>query len=535
MPKIVITLLFSICILSSQAQTPDANYQQRYKNAVGLYSSNDFLPAANEFSLLINPPIKNDLVPYSHYYYALSALKLNRFGEGQQMLQQLRDRFPTWNKMDDVNYLSADLAFRQKQIGRALGYLQAINSQTIKQDGEQLEKYYIGQIKDAATLKMLYQQFPYDLVISQTLATLPKTQPTNASQNPAKTKKTGINVAVLFPFKIDDFLIEQRDRNNQFAYDLYDGMKMAQTQLLQEGITLNLTTFDAGNDIKTTADILNSVSFQQSDLVFGPLYSETAKLVADYAETNKKYLILPTAVTNEVLNNRKNTFLTHSTFETQASEIFDFMKIQNATYPKKIAIFYNPTRRDSLLASAFRTKALASGFQVLDYRKTREKIDSTSTIDERNRPSYVFVSSTNDNDGNKVSAMLSKKRLSVPMAVTSSAFDWNKTSMSSISNRNMFLVGNDFIDQNKQQVRDFQKIYVTKRNTIPSVYVMQGYDMMLFYGRMFQKYKTNLNVGLSMQKYDEYLLQGFDYTISNDNKASTYFKLEDARLVTIEK
>ena len=312
-------------------------------------------------------------------------------------------------------------------------------------------------------------------------------------------------------------------------------MKMAQTQLLQEGIAINLTTFDTGNDVKTTTDILNSVSFQQSDLVFGPLYSETAKLVADYAETNKKYLILPTAVTNEVLNNRKNTFLTHSTFETQASEIFHFMKIQNATYPKKIAIFYNPTRRDSLLASAFRTKALASGFQVLDYRKTREKIDSTSTIDERNRPSYVFVSSTNDNDGNKVSAMLSKKRLSVPMAVTSSAFDWNKTSMSSISGRNMFLVGNDFIDQNKQQVRDFQKMYVTKRNTIPSIYVMQGYDMMLFYGRMFQKYKTNLNVGLSMQKYDEYLLQGFDYTISNDNKASTYFKLEDARLVTIEK
>ena len=66
------------------------------------------------------------------------------------------------------------------------------------------------------------------------------TQPTTTN---TKAKKQGLNVAVLFPFRLDDFAIDQRERSNQYAFDYFEGMKMAQSKLNQEGINVNFTTF----------------------------------------------------------------------------------------------------------------------------------------------------------------------------------------------------------------------------------------------------------------------------------------------------
>lgn len=556
------TLLLLLFPVLLHAQTANTAYERDYKRAIGLFKMGDYVLAINDLGVLTGRKYNNSITPYAHYYYALASQRIGRFAEAKQMLQQLRERFPDWTKMEDVNYLMADLAFQEKQFGEGLDYLLNLTNPQIKRDADALKKYRFLAIKDLAYLKNLYQQYPNDRILGIALIDLIQQSATNKADlelsdqltnrfgvtpisKPASTTITPIasggafqkgyyNVSVLLPFKLDDFEEGQRARANQFAYDMYEGMKLAKTKLQQEGILVNLFAYDLANQPNDMTDLTNNSNFAQSDFVVGPLYIEPAKIAADFAEANKVYLLQPTAVTAELITNRTHTFLLQPTLERQTSQLFDFAQSLQPT-AKKIAIYYGASRRDSTTAAWYRTKATAAGMQVLDFRKTREKLDSTASIGDYNKPAHVALFSSNDNDGLKVVNMLNKRRINTPLMATATAFDLARVSGAAFSGRPIYLINNEYIDISKPQVRDFQAQYMTKRNTVPSVYAMQGYDIVLFFGRMIHKHKTQLRAGLDTSNYssDDYLLSGFNYQKSNDNQVVPILKIEDLRLVQV--
>ena len=556
-------LLFLPALL--HAQMADLSYERDYKRAVGLFKTGEYALAINDLGPLTLRRYNNSLVPFAHYYSALASQKLNRVAESRQMLQQLRERFPDWKKMDEVNYLLADLTFREKQFGQALDYLQDIPEGLMKRDVELLKKNYIAPLQDLNYLKNLNRQYPSDRVVALALVDLIQRNSTDKADlalSDELTNRFGVtlnkssaaqassitpirqglmfqrgyyNVSVLLPFKLEEFAPNQRVRANQFAFDMYEGMKLAKTKLQQEGIIVNLFAYDLGNEAVKMVEYTNSSNFIQSDLIVGPMYVEPAKVAADFAETNKIYLLQPTAVTTELLNNHANTFLLQPTLERQTAQVLTFAQALPSAMGKKVAIYYGSSRRDSTTAAWYRTKATAAGLQIVDFRKTREKLDSTASIADWNKPAHVALFSSNDNDGNKVLAMLNKRRVNAPFLATATAFDFTKSTNALLSGRELYLIDNEFIDNSKPQVRDFQIQYMAKRNTVPSVYAMQGYDIVLFFGRMIHKHKSQLRAGLDSRVYeDDYLLTGFNYQKSNDNQAVSILKVEDLRLTQIK-
>ena len=556
-------LLFLPALL--HAQMADLSYERDYKRAVGLFKTGEYALAINDLGPLTLRRYNNSLVPFAHYYSALASQKLNRVAESRQMLQQLRERFPDWKKMDEVNYLLADLTFREKQFGQALDYLQDIPEGLMKRDVELLKKNYIAPLQDLNYLKNLNRQYPSDRVVALALVDLIQRNSTDKADlalSDELTNRFGVtlnkssaaqassitpirqglmfqkgyyNVSVLLPFKLEEFAPNQRVRANQFAFDMYEGMKLAKTKLQQEGIIVNLFAYDLGNEAVKMVEYTNSSNFIQSDLIVGPMYVEPAKVAADFAETNKIYLLQPTAVTTELLNNHANTFLLQPTLERQTAQVLTFAQALPSAMGKKVAIYYGSSRRDSTTAAWYRTKATAAGLQIVDFRKTREKLDSTASIADWNKPAHVALFSSNDNDGNKVLAMLNKRRVNAPFLATATAFDFTKSTNALLSGRELYLIDNEFIDNTKPQVRDFQIQYMAKRNTVPSVYAMQGYDIVLFFGRMIHKHKSQLRAGLDSRVYeDDYLLTGFNYQKSNDNQAVSILKVEDLRLTQIK-
>ena len=545
-----------------QAQGVDAAYERDYKRAIGLFKTAKYALVINDLGPLTARKYGNALTPYAHYYYALASQKLNRVSEARQMLQQLRERFPDWKKMEEVNYLMADLTFREKQFGEALDYLQDLTDPQLKKDADALKKYYLAPVQSLEYLKTLNRQYPKDRTLGIALIDLIQRTSTSkadlelsdqltntfgiATNKPAIStaitpvkqsssfQKGYYNVSVLLPFKLEEFSPNQRVRANQFAYDMYEGMKLAKEKLKQEGIIVNLFAYDLGSDAVKMAEITNNSNFVQSDLIVGPMYSEPAKVAADFAEANKIYLLQPTAVTTELLTNHPNTFLLQSSLERQTTQLLAYAQSLPSALGKKVAIYYGSSRRDSITAAWYKTKAVAAGLQVIDFRKTREKLDSAASIADWNKPAHVALFSSNDNDGNKVVSLLAKRRISAPLMATATAFDFSKASGGSFLNRELYVIDSEFVDNTKPQVRDFQLQYMAKRNMVPSVYAMQGYDVMLFFGRMIYKYKAQLRVGMDAQVYeDDYLLSGFNYQKSNDNQAISILKVEDLRLVLV--
>ncbi|MDF7818441.1 ABC transporter substrate-binding protein [Runella sp. MFBS21] len=552
-------LFFFLSPLLLQAQGTDANYERDYKSAVSLYKSGDYTAALRSLTPLTAAKYQNGLTPFAHYYWALASLKTNRFGESRQMLHQLRERFPDWKKMDDVLYLQADLAFRDKQFGQALDYLQDITSAVVKKDAENLKKVYVNQVQDLAYLKNLYRQHPSDRVVAQKIIDLIQQTSndkadlelsdqltnrfgivpakTTSSVNPIKKGQNNLqkgyyNIGVALPFKLREFSPSQRFRNNQFAYDMYEGMKMAKAKLQQEGILVSLFSYDVGSEPEEMLDVVNNTNFAQTDLLFGPVYSEPAKLAADYADNNNIFFIHPTTLTTDILTNHPNTLLLQPSFERQADKSFEFMRSLPASMGRKVAIYYGSARRDSVLAAAYKSKVDAAGYQTVDFRKTREKIDSAATISEANKPSHVAVFSSSEGDGTKVLAMLTKKRLKPPVLTTSTSFNLQTFQPALIEGHTVYWLDTEFVDITKPQVREFQTLYFNKRNTIPSIYAMQGYDALLFFGRMLHKYRNQLRNGLETRTYeDDYLLSGFNYRNSSDNQVVPILTLDDMHWV----
>ncbi|WP_428666220.1 ABC transporter substrate-binding protein [Runella sp.] len=552
--------LLLICLFPFMlhAQGVDATYEREYKRGVALYKSGDFASAISALTPLTARKYTHGLAPFAHYYWSLATLKTNRLAESRQMLMQLRERFPDWKKMDDVRYVLADIAFQEKQFGEALDYLEEISNASVKKETESLKRFYVNKLQDIAYLKSLNRQHPSDKTVALALidmiqrtsneksdlelsdqltnrfgavASKPSTAVSPVRQGGNNLQKGYYNVAVALPFRLQEFNPNQRARSNQFAFDMYEGMKLAKMKLQQEGILVNLFTYDVGNDPEDMLNVVNNANFVQTDLLIGPVYNEPAKLAADYAETNNVFFIHPTSLATDILVNHPNTLLLQPSFERQAQQGFDFMRSQPSPI-RKVAIYYGSTRRDSTLAAAYRIKATDAGYQTIDFRKTREKLDSAATITELNKPGHVAVFSSTETDGTKVMNMLTKRRLTVPLLASSLAFNMQNIVPAALAGREVYIIDTEFIDTSKQSVRDFQMNYLTKRNTIPSVYSMQGYDAVLFFGRLLHKYRNQVRSGLDTRTYnDDYLLSGFNYKSSNDNQMVPIVKMDDMRWI----
>ena len=540
------------------AQLFENNTEKDYKNSLLIYKSGRYEEAMASFAPLTDRRYNNNYTPFAHYYYALCANKLSRPTEARLMLKQLIERFPNWKNIDEAYYLMADACFKGNRHEEALDYLQNIGDPAVKKDAENIKRLYVSQLPDLSRLKSIQREHPSDRAIGLALVDLIQKTSNDKSDlalSDAITNRFGVaiatgptvsapirrptsnwqkgyfNVAVMFPFRFKNIDPAARNRSNQFALDMYEGIKLAKAKLQTENIIVNLFAYDVGTSQDDIVGVVNNSNFDQTDFIIGPLYNESSKVASLHAEENKIFMVHPTGMNTELILNHPNSFLLKPTFESQAAKALAFAGTLSMTN-KKVAIYYGTSKRDSTLAAAYQNAAKVAGYQIIDFRKTREKLDSTAAISAYNKPAHVFVSSSEDTDGQKVLGMMSKKRVDAPTLITATAFDFQRTSGSFFSGKEIYLLDLDYINTNRQVVRDFQASYMAKRNMIPSVYAMAGYDLMLFYGRMLQRYKDRLKAGLSLKKYeDDYLLSGFDYTKTNENQVVPIVKFEDYHFV----
>lgn len=588
--RIRLWLLVTCCLLAfkplngSAQITPEA--ERRYKAAVKLVQLGDYERAKAELSPLTQRV--NGLAPFAHYYYAVAAYRQRNFSQARLMLSQLSQRFPDWRKADEASYLYAAASMELGQYEDAMATLKRIADPELKPDVSRMERYFFPKIKELSRLKALQREYPEnknlalalidriqqtstdkaDLELSDRLTNrfgdpslvteeIPAKQSTSSSSNPPKkansTKAKGVyNVAVLFPFKLEGAESDRSVRSNQFIYDLYEGMKLAKAKLQTEGITVNLFAYDLDNDEDKTLDLINNPTFtQNADLIVGPMYAEPNRLVTSFATQSEIPLINPIATGRDLVLGQPLAYLAQPSLNQQAEKAFAF--VQTLGLPRRAAIYFGSSRKDSTLAALYQAELKKKGYQIVEFRKitgssatiattlrigtppsTVSSSTAISTITSSTMPGHVFLASSNDEDGPRLSEALSRRRVSAPLIATSSSFDFYQNSMSTFTRRDLYLLYPDFIDRSRSIVQDFEKAYLNERHIIPSVFAAQGYDMLLFFGR--QLYRTGLpvkNQSTMRSDGDDYLLSGFDYSQGNENQLVPIVKFEGGRFTKI--
>ena len=578
------------CFLSATAQE-SPNDQKRYQAAVRLVQTGEYERAKAELDPLIQRG--GPLSPYANYYYALAAFRQKKYDSARLMLKQLMTLFPDWRKMNDAQYLLAAVCMETSQYEDGLTALQRIGEPGLRLEAANLEQNFIGRITDLNRLKQINRSFPENRTVGLALIDLiqrtssdkddlelsdrltnrfgvpgvvtvrpstPVSTTTNAPANRPVVRlnhaKGYYNVAVMLPFRLDDFDADKRLRTNQYVYDLYDGIKMAKAKLQEEGITVNLFAYDVENDANRTLELVNSPNFAQTDLIIGPLYVEPNRIASAYANQNNMLLVNPIATGSELVADQPMSFLAQPSVNRQAQKAAEQARTLAGTGGgRRAAIYFGATRKDSLLASAYQTELKRQNYQIVDFRKVGGSVQAMADamqfvgMTTATRPvsaagvsassaitlSHIFFASSNDDDGSRMLDALSRRRVSGPLIATAGAFDYYRNSMSTFTRRDLYLLYPGYIDTTREPVVLFQEQYVAKRNTIPSVFAHEGYDMMLFFGRQIAKNGVSLRnrTNLRSNPDDDYVLSGFDYSQTNENQVVPIVKYEDGRFVKI--
>ncbi len=600
---IVFSALGLVAGQAARAQAP-ADAQKRYKAAVRLVQTGDYTHAKTDLNAIIQRG--DTYAPYAHYYYALAGFRQKDFTSARLMLKQLMSRFPNWSKMNDAQYLFAAVCMETGQYEDGLTALQRIGDPALRPDVVKMEQYFLGRITNLNRLKQINREYPdnrnvglalidliqrtatdkSDLELSDRLTNRfglparpvavsqpvsgPVSRPTTGTATPASMSSRPVrakgyyNVAVLFPFRIDEFDADKRGRTNQYAYDLYDGIKMAKTHLQDEGITVNLFAYDIDNDANKALELISSPAFAQTDLIIGPLYTEPNRIATAFANQNGVALINPIATSSELIANQPMAFLAQPSVVRQAQKAAEQARTLNGS--RRAAVYFGTARKDSLLALAYQAELKRLNYQIVDFRRLgggaqamaeamtfsgpgtsmlgtptpnpsvqNPSVPGTAPVE---RPGislgHVFFASSNDDDGPRLLDALSRRRVSGPVIATASAFDYYRNSISTFTRRDLYLLYPDFMDTSRPAVTEFQEQYAAKRNLIPSVFACQGYDLMLFFGRQLARSGLLSTSRANLRSdTDDYLLSGFDYTQNNENLIVPIVKYEDGRFVKI--
>jgi len=549
---IFLFLSYSTIAQQQQASLSDNDYLLRYKKAVQLYADQKYFEAKEILLPLTGKKYTNTVSPYAHYYYALSAFKLNKFYDARTTLKQLFERFPDWRKMEDATYLYANIAFAENKPDEALQYLNRIASKAWRADIENMQYTYLSKIKELSQLKNLYQKSPDNPVLAQLIvdniqnsknasrADLELSDQltnqfnlggdTSGKSKKSKSKESDniINVAVMLPFRLFEFDPNRTSRANQYVYDMFAGMKLAQEKLASEQINLNLYAFDLERDAKHASNVINNRAFEKVDLIIGPLYPEVNKVTTSFIKSSDAIQVHPLSNNLQLVSNEKSVFLASPSYEAQAAKAIEY--ISNEKSARSVAIYYGSTRKDSTFAYIYRDKALEKGLSVL----TIKKYNGPEDIDVKRKPDHIFISGSEQNLGAKIISALDKKRINAPIVAASAAFDFEGASLN-IFNRDLYLIQLDYMDREKEEVKNFRSAYINSHNIAPSYYSYLGYDMVLFYGRMLKSGPNKLRNNLDSIEYTQgYTLDGFDYTSkSNENKIVPIIRYQDGKFIEV--
>ncbi|WP_461132147.1 ABC transporter substrate-binding protein [Spirosoma lituiforme] len=561
--------------------------QRRYSTAVRLVKAGDYERAKPDLNGLIQQ--RGVLAPYASYYYALATFRQRNYSQSRLMLKQLMELFPDWRKMDEASYLLAANDMELGQYEEALTILQPIRDPALRPSVTKLEQHFLPRITDLNRVKQLNKAFPGDRVVGLLLIDLIQrtssdkddlelsdrltnrfgvppaqtaapaavsaqasgTRSTTAVTQPVRnTRAKGYyNVAVMFPFRVEEFSGDKRLRANQYVYDLYNGIKLAKAKLQEEGITVNLFAYDLDNDANKALELVNSPAFAQTDLIIGPLYAEPNRIASAYANQNNIPLLNPIATSSDLVANQPMSFLAQPSLNQQAQKVAE--QVRNLNGGRRVAIYFGQARKDSLLASAYQAEMKRQNYQVVDFRKVGGNAQSMADAMQFGGPTaasrpasaptqagislgHVFLVSANEGDGARMLDALSRRKVSGALIATASAFNFYQNPMSTFTRRELYLLYPDFIDSTREPVNLFQEEYIAKRNTIPSVFASEGYDMMLFFGRQLAKNGLSPRTRINLRSdTDDYLLSGFDYTENNENQIVPIVKYEDGRFVKI--
>ncbi|MEL7062996.1 MAG: ABC transporter substrate-binding protein [Bacteroidota bacterium] len=531
---------------------------RRYKAAKKYYTTANYEAAKAILAPLTDLAQKNDITPYALFYYALSAYHNEEAALAENILMTLAAEFPGWEQQDEVWYWLGQLRCEAKDHSAGLAYLAKISDQSLEKSVEQMKGHFLQQLDDLEALQTLHRQYPEDSVVAKALLDLMARQPFikrdlalmhtltrdfdltvmdhDPLQNVASLKKNSYNVAVFFPFFVDEVDYEEEESSNAFVIALYQGIKMAVAALADQGVNINLFAYDTKKDPETTAALLEQEELKGMDLIIGPLYAATIPLVAEFAQAHQINVFNPLSENADVVRENPFVFLFQSSLETQARKAAEFT-LQHVEEDSRVGIIYGTSSKDFIRAHAYKQYIEHSTGQEVAMMLALAPEDASSllsTLNEAKRAdqneeeeapmlnldhlTHLYLASEDELTVASVLSAVAITRLKPYIIGHEAWLQQSLLTVDQLQQLRLYLLAPHHVDYTKESIHAFRSSFYDQSAQYPTHYACVGYEMMLFLGQMLGQHGVYFQKHWEQQFAPGTLFQGVSYGKHHDNQ-----------------
>lgn len=567
---VLIIILFGLMI-SPALMAQD--YKRQYKSAREFFDNKNYGLAMEAFKPLIVYDKDNPFLEHSSFFYALSAYHQKFPAVAKDMLLQIKQLYPTWSQMPEVNYWMAKIYFDQRQYFQAMQMLREYPVLNQQKNVSEMKRYYLKDIEDVEVLRMMWEEHPQDTVVAKLLARAISKQPFldqdtklidslitkfnfdrtefEASLKPVNVFKDKYVVSLLFPFLAKTLEPTTSTKVNQSILDLYLGIKMAVDTLKSQGINIDLRSYDTERSTAVTVALLEMEELKSSDLLVGPLFQNQTQLVRDFSINNKINMISPVSSNTEFLGPNPFALLLQPSNETIGKRSAEWIA---ANVPNKnCMVFYGETPKDTVTAASFlkRAKELELNI-VLAEKVSREnsgsifnKLATPVEYDEFKNPiefelkvdsiGSVFMASDDPILYTKVISGVDTRGDSVIIVGNESWLNNAAANFATYERLHITMAAPTFTKLSSANYRNFRKAFIRKHGVIPTENSKIGYEFMWFVGHSLKAYGVYFQEGIREKSFvPGHLFKGYDFSEGQSNQFVPFIHFEGGEVEFIE-
>ncbi len=399
-------------------------------------------------------------------------------------------------------------------------------------------------------------------------------------------KKDSYAVALVLPFMFDSLQNPQSVIANGIIFDLYQGMQLARDSLAASGIDLRLFPFDTKKVGYKTREIVRSGSLKDADVIIGPLYQEPNQLISIFSKENEIPIINPLSSNGNVINDNRYAYLFKPSYDTQGKKAGEYAA-KTFTRNKRAMILFE-TERDQVVAEAYKTVLEADSFEIVLYDQltdeyarqlqadfteqyeevldslSQEAIDSIALIPNRfvrsriirdeetgrilngrdgedsvqyyevkfviptDTIGHIFAATSSNLLANNVISLTEVRGDSISIMGYSDWLRFRLVSYNQLERLGVSMIHSSFINEAAELVAEkIRKVFATE----PSIYHMQGFELIMQLGKLFNDHGKYFQRGLVTGDYlDGFLMEGLTFGPYSDNQVVPIVRIDGLQL-----
>lgn len=587
--RLAFLVFFSLIIGYSHAQKVSPE-ESRYTNARELLELGKYSMAMQAFEPLTSSFDGNKYTKISSFYYAVAAYNNGQKHVAKDMFLQVIQKYPSWEKLDEVNLWLANIYLDEGNIEQGLNYASFIKNPEIKRQATELKKDYLKALS-FNELDSLLQGNPSDVAMATCLADKIIEMPIDEQDRDylenivsvfeldkskyrideelKSVKKDNYNVAIILPFMLDELHENSRHISNEWLIELYEGILMGVTDLRSKGVTVFTHLYDTKKDSAATAQIVQLEELKHMDLIIGPLYPGPVRVVSDFAFDNKINMINPLSSNSDITGNNPYAFLFMPSNETIARKAADYISSQMEN--KNAFIFHGTGLRDSTIAYEYKKEIESKGFnvnhiegiEVENSKKILDVLTNTMTIEfdasefdslvrrdevignlritekdyliiQPDSIGHVFLASEQPSLVASAITGLETRGDTTTLLGFDRWLDEREISLGGLDRLRTLLIAPTYINKANPKFEGLNSLYTETFNSYPTRNFYIGYEVMMSVGKLMGKLGNLFQFDPGVNEYTSgELFSGTLYGSENNNQVVPIIKFENSETIVV--